>query len=59
MEKTLGDIAVGQDFKVNNQEFTKINDIRVNCCKVLNCHVKDDVNNKTFFPNNTVVTINE
>ena len=55
LTKTLDQVAQGETFKVNNIEYTKIAEVRVSCCKSVNCHVSTDVNQRTFFPGNTVV----
>jgi hypothetical protein len=28
------EVAVGSKFKFNNQEYTKVNEVKLNCCKV-------------------------
>lgn len=58
LTKTLDQVAVGENFKVNNVEYTKIQEARVSCCRSVNCHVSGDGNQKTFFPGNTVVETN-
>lgn len=58
LSKTLDQVAVGENFRVNNIEYTKIQEVRVSCCKSINCHVATDANQKTYFPANTVVETN-
>jgi hypothetical protein len=58
LSKTIDQVAVGENFKVNNIEYTKTQEVRISCCKSINCHVADDPNQKTFFPANTVVETN-
>ena len=58
LTKTLDQVAVGENFKVNNIEYTKIQETRVSCCRSVNCHVSGDGNQRTFFPGNTVVETN-
>jgi hypothetical protein len=58
LTKTLDQVAVGENFKVNNIEYTKIQETRVSCCRSVNCHVSNDTKQRTFFPGNTVVETN-
>lgn len=58
LTKTLDQVADGENFKVNNIEYTKITEVRVSCCRSVNCHVAADANQRTFFPGNTVVETN-
>jgi hypothetical protein len=58
LTKTLDQVADGENFKVNNIEYTKIAEARVSCCRSVNCHVSADANQRTFFPGNTVVETN-
>lgn len=58
LTKTLDQVADGENFKVNNVEYTKIAEVRVSCCRSVNCHVTADANQRTFFPGNTVVETN-
>lgn len=58
LTKTLNDVAVGENFKVNNTEYTKIAAVKISCCRSVNCHVADQPTQRTFFPGNTVVETN-
>ena len=48
MKEKFKDIAVGTVFIHENQEYVKINDIRVTCCKVHNCKLTTDAAVKGF-----------
>lgn len=58
LTKTLDQVAVGENFKVDNIEYTKIAEQRISCCRSVNCHASGDINQRTFFPDNTVVETN-
>jgi hypothetical protein len=58
LTKTLDQVAAGEIFKVNNINYVKIAEVRVSCCRTVNCHVLEDSNQRTFFPGNTVVETN-
>lgn len=36
------DLKVGDIFKMNDREFTRIADERINCCTVMNAQAKDN-----------------
>jgi hypothetical protein len=55
MNKTMKDIAIGERFTVAGVEYIKTNDVRVSCCKVINCEVVGDPNQKNFFSPDTEV----
>lgn len=42
------DIAVGTKFKVENKEYTKIQDERISCCKLFNAVLSADPTKKHF-----------
>lgn len=58
LTKTLEQVAVNEKFIVNGIEYVKAEEVRVSCCRSTNCYVAADVNQKTFFPGNTVVETN-
>lgn len=58
MEKKLEEVAVGSNFTVNNVEYVKTEEVRVSCCRSINCQLVSDANQKAFFPGSTVVTVN-
>lgn len=57
-EKLFNDLQVGESFKVNGASYTKITEVKISCCKSVNAQSADNINNKTYFPGNTVVLIN-
>ena len=58
MEQTFENVAVGTKFTVNNMEYVKTAEVRVSCCRSINCEVASDPNQKAFFPGSTVVVVN-
>lgn len=58
MEKKLEEVAVGTQFTVNNLEYIKTEEVRVSCCRSINCQLVSDNNQKAFFPGSTVVIVN-
>lgn len=57
MEKEFSSLAVGEKFSVNGTEYEKIQEVRVSCCKSINCQQVVNASQKTFFPGNTLVTV--
>jgi hypothetical protein len=57
MEKKFEEIAVGTKFRINGMEYVKTEEVRVSCCRSINCHVAADVNQKVFFPGSTAVVV--
>lgn len=58
MEQKLEDVAVGTKFTVNSAEYVKIPEVRVSCCRSINCQLVADANQKGFFPGSTIVVVN-
>lgn len=58
MQKTFNDVGVGEKFIVNGVEYTKVQEVRVTCCKSINAHETSNAGNRTFFSKETIVTIN-
>lgn len=58
MESKFQDIPVGSKFVVNNIEYVKTEEVRVSCCRSINCQTASDPGQKTYFPSDAVVTIN-
>jgi len=58
MEKTFGEVAVGENFSVNGSEYTKVNAVKVSCCQSINAHLVDDANSRVFFTDNLMVVVN-
>lgn len=58
MEKPLSEVAVGSIFTVNGTEYVKTEDVRISCCKSVNCYAVNDSAQKTYFAPGTVVSVN-
>jgi predicted CxxxxCH...CXXCH cytochrome family protein len=58
MNKLFSELAVGDRFTSNGQEYIKIQDVRVSCCRSVNCHSVGNVNSKSFIHPSTMVTVN-
>lgn len=52
--KQLSEIAVGTKFIYNGVEYRRIEDIRVSCCRVVNCVNLADGTNQFVAPNTNV-----
>jgi hypothetical protein len=58
MNKEFGELAVGDRFILNGSEFVKTGEVRVSCCKSVNCQSVNNPAETTFVQVNTVVTVN-
>jgi hypothetical protein len=58
MEKTFGELAVGQKFSINGSEYIKMEAVRISCCQSINAHLLDNPGARVFFTDNLMVTIN-
>jgi hypothetical protein len=58
MEKEFNLVSVGEKFSVNGIEYVKIQEVRISCCKSVNAQASTNSSQRTFFPGNTIVTIN-
>jgi hypothetical protein len=58
MNKEFGELAVGDRFIFNGSEFVKTAEVRVTCCKSVNCQSMSNPAETTFIPVNTVVIVN-
>lgn len=58
MNKPFGDLQVGQRFSLNGTEYVKETEVRISCCKTINCSAVGNPNNKTFVQATTEVTVN-
>lgn len=58
MEKKFEELAVGDKFTINNLDYVKTEEVRVSCCRSINCQLVTDANQKAFFPASTVVVVN-
>lgn len=58
MNKLFQDLNVGDRFLLNGQEFVKIDDVRVSCCRTINAKASNDNANTTYVQPNTTVVVN-
>lgn len=56
MNKTFGELSVGDRFLFNNQEFVKTNEVRISCCRTVNASAASDSNNTVYIQPTTIVT---
>lgn len=54
----MDELAVGEMFTVNDVKYVKISDVKVSCCRSVNCQEHDNSGSRHFFPGNTIVTTN-
>lgn len=57
MEKKFEEVLVGQRFIVNNTEYVKTEEVRISCCRSVNCYASIDANQKGHFPGDTLVMV--
>lgn len=48
MNKPFREVNVGEKFKYNNAEYTKINVVKVSCCQSINAQKVDNEQNRIF-----------
>lgn len=54
------ELAVGEKFKFNNQEYRKIQEIRISCCKIKeNCELVANGQKSVLKPLDDIEKINE
>ena len=58
MNKLFQDLNIGDRFLLNGQEFVKIEDVRVSCCRTINAKASNDNTNTTYVQPNTTVVVN-
>ena len=58
MNKPFAEISIGTKFKFNGVEYTKIEDVRVSCCRVINSRKNDDGSNHYINPTTEVEVLN-
>lgn len=59
MKKQFKDISVDEKFKLNDVEYTKINTVKISCCKSINAQQVADANHKTFVQPLTEVDVDD
>lgn len=55
MEVKLSELKPGDRFKVNGSVYVKTDEVKVSCCKSINCYLLDNNSQKTYFAPNTLV----
>lgn len=58
MNKLFGEIKVGDKFSLNGIEYVKTPDVRVSCCRTVNCQSVSNPDQKTFVSVDTVIVYN-
>lgn len=58
MEKPFSELIVGTKFTINNVEYVKTDEVRVSCCRSVNCQMTADSSQRTFIPAEAIVTVN-
>lgn len=58
MNKTFGELAVGDRFTLNGKEYAKTQDVRISCCKSINAQSTTNSNERIKLETSTTVTVN-
>jgi len=58
MNKNFSELAVGERFTLNGVEYVKTQEVKVSCCRSINCQAISDPNTKTYIQSSTTVTVN-
>jgi len=58
MNKTFGELSVGDRFSINGKEYVKIQEIRISCCQRINAQSTTNPSEKIKVDPATTVTIN-
>ena len=58
MEKKFGEVSVGDRFTLNGIEYVKTPDVRISCCRSVNCQSMSNPEQKDFISLETVVNVN-
>lgn len=59
IKKEFKDLLVNEEFVVNNVKYTKINEVKISCCRSVNCHVHGKQTERTFFAPSTQVEVED
>lgn len=57
MQKQFQNLAVGEIFTYNNKNYTKINTVKISCCKSVNCHAVSNPKDRLFIQPTTNVEV--
>jgi hypothetical protein len=55
MEVKLSELKTGDRFQVNGSTYVKTDEVKVSCCRSINCYLLDNNSQKAYFAPNTVV----
>lgn len=58
MNKTFSELNTGDRFSLNGTEYVKSDEVRVSCCRSVNCQEVNNPNNKNYVHPTTQVTVN-
>lgn len=58
MNKTFGELAVGDRFLINGKDYVKIQEIRISCCHRVNAQSVANSNERIKVEASTTVTVN-
>lgn len=53
--KQFKDVAVGESFKFNGLQYTKVQEERISCCRSINAVASENEANRTFIQPNAEV----
>lgn len=58
MNKQFQELVVGERFVIDGQEYVKIAEYRISCCKTANARATNNANNVVYIQPNIAVTVN-
>lgn len=58
MNKVFSQLSEGARFTLNGNNYIKIREVKVSCCKTVNAHLASDPNNRTYIRPETTVIVN-
>lgn len=58
MNKTFGELAIGDRFTFNGKEYVKTQEIRISCCQRINAQSTTNSNERIKLETSTTVTVN-
>jgi hypothetical protein len=58
MNKTFGELAIGDRFTFNGKEYSKTQEIRISCCQRINAQSTTNSNERIKLETSTTVTVN-
>lgn len=58
IEKQFSQLSTGERFVLNGVEYIKTEEVRISCCRSVNCQSVADSNHKTYVSPNVSVSVN-